>query len=163
MLTEPLYLGGVPPLATPPPELWSLSGRGSGQGGLVGCVRDLVINGLSVQLGELARLGDKTGVTKKHFQDIIDFSRNQDPGSVRPGCQRQGDQCTVGGQGSPCHNGGQCTSGWNRLICDCTQTNFTGPSCARGEKKTMENYYEEALTYLDCILFLFQLSSLDWS
>ena len=146
MLTEPLYLGGVPPLATPPPELWSLSGRGSGQGGLVGCVRDLVINGLSVQLGELARLGDKTGVTKKHFQDIIDFSRNQDPGSVRPGCQRQGDQCTVGGQGSPCHNGGQCTSGWNRLICDCTQTNFTGPSCARGEKKTMENYYEEALT-----------------
>ena len=59
MLTEPLYLGGVPPLATPPPELWSLSGRGSGKGGLVGCVRDLVINGLSVQLGELARWGEK--------------------------------------------------------------------------------------------------------
>ena len=59
MLTEPLYLGGVSPLATPPPELWSLNGHGSGQGGLVGCVRDLVINGLSVQLGEVARYKEK--------------------------------------------------------------------------------------------------------
>ena len=59
MLTEPLYLGGVPPLAMPPPELWSLGGRGSGKGGLVGCVRDLVINGLSVQLGEVARYKEK--------------------------------------------------------------------------------------------------------
>ena len=43
----------------PPPELWSLGGRGSGKGGLVGCVRDLVINGLSVQLGEVARYKEK--------------------------------------------------------------------------------------------------------
>ena len=128
MLTEPLYLGGVPPLASPPPELWS--GQGSGRGGLVGCVRDLVINGLSVQLGELAKYADKTKCIKVKTSFV---SRNQDPGSVRPGCQRQGDQCTMGSQGGPCHNGGQCTSGWNRFICDCTQTNFTGPSCARGE------------------------------
>ena len=64
MLTEPLYLGGDPPLATPPPELWSLSGRGSGQSGLVGCVRDLVINGLSVQLGEVARYQEKNTFLK---------------------------------------------------------------------------------------------------
>lgn len=133
-LTEPLYLGGVPPLASPPPELWSLSGQGSGsgsgRGGLVGCVRDLVINGLSVQLGELAKYEDKKKCTFMCKTSCV--SRNQDPGSVRPGCQRQGDQCTMGSQGGPCHNGGQCTSGWNRFICDCTQTNFTGPSCARG-------------------------------
>ena len=42
-------------MASPPAELWSLSGRGSGRGGLVGCVRDLVINGVSVQLGDVAR------------------------------------------------------------------------------------------------------------
>ena len=95
--------------------------------------------------GGAGKVGGNTG-EKKHFQVIIDFSRNQDPGSVRPGCQRQGDQCTVGGQGDPCHNGGQCTAGWNRFICDCTQTNFTGPSCTRGEKKTIEKYLEEALT-----------------
>ena len=74
ILTEPLYLGGVPPLATPPPELWSLSGKGRGQGGLVGCVRDLVINGLSVQLGELARWG-----SDKKYQDIIDFFQESRP------------------------------------------------------------------------------------
>ena len=67
MLTEPLYLGGVPPLATPPPELWSLGGRGSGQGGLVGCVRDLVINGLSVQLGEVARYKEKSTFLKPEY------------------------------------------------------------------------------------------------
>ena len=123
MLSEPLYLGGMPPLASPPPELWS-------QGGLVGCVRDLVINGLSVQLGEVARSVNMR-IDTNNIRTMI--YRNQDPGSVRPGCQRQGDQCTVGSQGGPCHNGGQCTQGWNRFICDCTLTNFTGPTCARGE------------------------------
>ena len=72
MLTEPLYLGGVPPLASPPPELWS--GQGSGRGGLVGCVRDLVINGLSVQLGELAKYEDKI---YEKSQDILCFQESR--------------------------------------------------------------------------------------
>ena len=126
-LTDPLYLGGVPPLASPPAELWSLSGRGSGRGGLVGCVRDLVINGVSVQLGDVARYWEEGGECLHKYD-----SRSQDPGSVKPGCQRQGDQCTVS-QGGRCHNGGQCSPGWNRFICDCSQTNFTGPTCARGK------------------------------
>ena len=75
MLTEPLYLGGVPPLATPPPELWSLSGRGSGQGGLVGCVRDLVINGLSVQLGEVARYEVKNTFLKPKYALVLCYSK----------------------------------------------------------------------------------------
>ena len=69
-LSEPLYLGGVPLFESAhPPQLWSQEVTP----GYVGCVRDLVINGVSVQLGDLAR--------------------SQDLGSVVSGCQYHGDQC----------------------------------------------------------------------
>lgn len=31
----------------------------------------------------------------------------------------------------PCLNGGGCSEGWNRFICDCTETTFTGPTCGK--------------------------------
>lgn len=34
---------------------------------------------------------------------------------------------------SPCMNGGKCSEGWNRYICDCRQTSFSGPTCGKGE------------------------------
>ena len=60
-LTDSLYLGGLPPApysGPHPPQLWSVSSHGHGPGGYVGCVRDLVINGVSVQLADLARNQD---------------------------------------------------------------------------------------------------------
>ena len=127
-LTDSLYLGGVPPppfTGPHPPQLWSVSSRGPGAGGYVGCIRDLVINGVSVQLSDLAKI--------------------QDLGSIVSGCQWSGDQCSrpygvcpvseeTPGHCPLCRNNGQCIAGWNRFQCDCTQTNFTGPTCARGEK-----------------------------
>ena len=29
-------------------------------------------------------------------------------------------------------NEGTCHEGWNRYICDCSQTSFTGPTCGKG-------------------------------
>ena len=54
ILTDPLYLGGVPPspyTGPRPPQVWSVSGH-------VGCVRDMVVNGVSVQLADLANKQD---------------------------------------------------------------------------------------------------------
>ena len=52
---SPLYLGGLPPQSSPhPPQMWSATASA----GMVGCIRDLVMNGRSVQLAEVARSQD---------------------------------------------------------------------------------------------------------
>jgi len=33
----------------------------------------------------------------------------------------------------PCSNGGLCSEGWNRHVCDCSQTSFSGATCGDGE------------------------------
>ncbi|KAJ4432825.1 hypothetical protein ANN_21464 [Periplaneta americana] len=48
-------------------------------------------------------------------------------GAIRPSCHVQLPQC----DSQPCMNGGLCTEGWNRFICDCTATSFTGPTCGK--------------------------------
>lgn len=50
-------------------------------------------------------------------------------GAVKASCHVQQNQC--GGSASPCLNGGVCNEGWNRPICDCSATSFTGPTCGR--------------------------------
>ncbi|XP_076318595.1 neurexin 1-like [Tachypleus tridentatus] len=105
-LEGPLYLGGVgtsPEGIAIPPELWS----GKLQYGYVGCMRDLVVNDNAV--------------------DIALYAQKQDSGSIRPACHTSPPQC----DSQPCLNGGFCTEGWNRYICDCSRTNFTGPVCAK--------------------------------
>lgn len=52
--------------------------------------------------------------------------------SIRPSCHVQPGQC----DSQPCMNGGSCSEGWNRYICDCTATSFTGPICGK-EAATM--------------------------
>ena len=111
-LEGPLFIGSVGTQSpksvqtgqTLPPELWS----GSLRYGFVGCLRDLVINGDAV--------------------DIASFARRQDSGSIRPACHTSGPQC----DSQPCMNGGICIEAWNRFTCDCSQTSFTGPVCAKG-------------------------------
>ncbi|KAH1007305.1 hypothetical protein HUJ04_004560, partial [Dendroctonus ponderosae] len=48
-------------------------------------------------------------------------------GSIRTLCHTQPQQCPS----QPCLNGGTCTEGWNRFVCDCTNTTFTGPTCGK--------------------------------
>ncbi|PSN31987.1 Neurexin-3 [Blattella germanica] len=105
-LEGPLYIGGVGPPTAPltvPPVLWA----GVLRHGYVGCMRDLVINGNAI--------------------DIAGYARQQDSGAIRPSCHVQLPQC----DSQPCMNGGLCSEGWNRFICDCTATSFTGPTCGK--------------------------------
>ncbi|XP_071453531.1 neurexin 1-like, partial [Hetaerina americana] len=102
----PLLLGGVgarPPVYVPP-SVWSVSLRK----GFIGCVRDVVING--------------------KVMDIAEFARNQAGASVKPWCRVLSHQC---GHPSPCLHGGRCSEGWNRFQCDCANTAYSGPTCAK--------------------------------
>ena len=120
----PLYLGGLPPQSSPhPPQMWSATASA----GLVGCVRDLVMNGRSVQLAEVARTQD----LGQYFPSLLPCPHltSSCAGSVVSGCQSQGNLC----QSQPCQQGGLCQPGWNRYRCDCRLTNYTGPTCARGK------------------------------
>lgn len=49
--------------------------------------------------------------------------------AVKPSCHYQAGQC--GSTTSPCQNGGACTEGWNRALCDCSSTLYNGPTCGR--------------------------------
>ncbi|XP_076267809.1 neurexin 1-like isoform X2 [Rhynchophorus ferrugineus] len=101
-----LYIGGLgPPFSEilSPPGLWTAVL----QQGFVGCFKDLVMNNDPV--------------------DVASYAREQDSGSIRTLCHTQPQQCPS----QPCLNGGTCMEGWNRFICDCTNTMFTGPTCGK--------------------------------
>ncbi|XP_076378751.1 neurexin 1 isoform X3 [Megalopta genalis] len=101
-----LYIGGVgAPFAplTVPPVLWT----GTLRQGYVGCMRELVIDGLQI--------------------DIVGYAQQQDSGAVRPACPSYQPHCPS----EPCMHGGHCLEGWNRFHCDCTATPFTGPTCGK--------------------------------
>jgi len=101
------YVGGLDhmePNLKPPTAIWSAALKY----GFVGCIRDLVINGASI--------------------DIVGYAHEQNSGSIRSSCHTMPRSC----HDRPCMHGGACTEGWNRFICDCHQTSFTGPTCSRG-------------------------------
>ncbi|XP_055852280.1 neurexin-1a isoform X2 [Episyrphus balteatus] len=105
-LDGPMYVGGTGPIYSTtiwPSAIWTATLRQ----GFVGCLRDLVLTGKAI--------------------DIAAFARQQDSASVKPSCHVQANVCT----GNPCLNGGTCTEGWNRPICDCSATLYTGPTCGR--------------------------------
>ncbi|CAH1113681.1 unnamed protein product [Psylliodes chrysocephalus] len=101
-----MYVGGLgPPFSEipVPAGLWTAVL----QQGFVGCFKDLVMNNEAV--------------------DVASFAREQDSGSIRTLCHTQPQQCPS----QPCLNGGTCAEGWNRFICDCTNTLFSGPTCGK--------------------------------
>ncbi|GBM86941.1 Neurexin-1 [Araneus ventricosus] len=105
-LEGPLFVGALAPSdqgPNVPSEVWTAKLNY----GYVGCLRQLVINGKAIDLAAQAR--------------------EQDSGSLRPSCHTSPSQC----DSQPCLNGGLCSEGWNRFICDCTRTGFTGPVCAK--------------------------------
>ncbi|XP_043199961.1 neurexin-1-like isoform X3 [Amphibalanus amphitrite] len=100
-----LYVGGLGAdydRVPVPAQVWS----GTRRIGYVGCMRDLVINGSVIGLATYARRQDSRGsiLTECH--------------SGPPSCDSQ-----------PCMNGAPCSNGWNRFMCDCTFTSFTGKTC----------------------------------
>ncbi|KAK7926118.1 hypothetical protein WMY93_008428 [Mugilogobius chulae] len=100
-----MYLGGLPEdrySIMLPPEVWTAT-LGLGY---VGCVRDLFIDGQSRNLWRLAEVQSAPGVSSLCTRET----------HVR--CHRD-----------TCANGGHCREGWNRHICDCNGTGYTGPNC----------------------------------
>ncbi|XP_028968153.1 neurexin-1b [Galendromus occidentalis] len=69
--------------------------------GFVGCLRDLTIAGERFDL-------------KAHVSQAI-----------QTGCVRSPPKCSS----SPCYHGGICNEGWNRFVCDCSRTEYAGPTC----------------------------------
>lgn len=48
--------------------------------------------------------------------------------SITPHCLESTDGCKL----DTCYNGGICHEGWNRLICDCSNTEYAGATCTQG-------------------------------
>ncbi|XP_077521803.1 neurexin 1 [Amblyomma americanum] len=105
----PLFVGGVGTTARDDAPLPSALWSGSLRLGFVGCLRDLVVGGGAV--------------------DLASYAQRQDSGAVRASCHRSSGPPPCASQ--PCLHGGRCVEGWNRFICDCDHTPFTGPVCAK--------------------------------
>lgn len=115
-LDDSIYLGGFPKytsnrLTFHPPEFWSASLFN----GFIGCVKQFSIN--------------------NRLQDIVKYAEKQDSGGVKPSCHSSTAQCATAAttSGSPCQNGGTCHDGWNRFVCDCSSTGYTGSVCAKSK------------------------------
>ena len=107
-LVELLYIGGMDfkrynPYRLPK-ELWA----GTLQHGFVGCLQDLMIN--------------------NNKMDLMTIARKQRQRNIIGECQMSGPQC----QSQPCMHSGFCSEGWNRYICDCRATGYTGAMCDSG-------------------------------
>jgi len=101
------YIGGLDymdPNLSLPTSIWSASLKL----GYVGCLKDLVINGADI--------------------DVVAYTHEQNSGSIRSSCHTMLGRC----HDRPCLHGGSCKEGWNRYICDCSQTSFFGSTCSRG-------------------------------
>lgn len=85
-----------------PKDLWA----GTLGYGYVGCMQDLVLNENKVDLLMVARKNSRAGI---------------------------GDRCKVETwvkcSTRPCLNGGACSEGWNRYMCDCRGTLYRGTQC----------------------------------
>ena len=100
-----LFVGGLGDgMQQIPKDLWS----GVLGYGYIGCFQDLELNQVKIDLLTPARKNMKSGVTDT--------------------CRKMQPQCI----GRPCYHGGKCTEGWNRYVCDCRSTPFTGSSCQAG-------------------------------
>ncbi|XP_072545159.1 neurexin 3a isoform X10 [Salminus brasiliensis] len=102
-----MYLGGLPDNRAGlilPTELWTAMLNY----GYVGCIRDLFIDGRS--------------------KDIRQIAEAQNGAGIKPSCNKvSSKQC----ESYPCKNKGVCKEGWNRFICDCTDTGYWSRTCER--------------------------------
>ncbi|KRZ37673.1 Neurexin-1a [Trichinella pseudospiralis] len=84
-----------------PPSVWTATlGRG-----FVGCLKDVTLDGVSL--------------------DLIGLLPHQSQRDVVVGCYDMLPQCTE----VSCRNGGRCIEGWNRYHCDCSAVFYSGDRC----------------------------------
>lgn len=108
-LEDMLFIGGVDferyNSYRLPKELWS----GILKHGFVGCIQDMAINGEKV--------------------DLMTVARKQMQRDIKSDCKRSEPHCVS----QPCMHGGSCSEGWNRYVCDCTNTSYRGKNCENGK------------------------------
>uniref|UniRef100_A0A8C4T9N3 Contactin-associated protein-like 5 n=1 Tax=Erpetoichthys calabaricus TaxID=27687 RepID=A0A8C4T9N3_ERPCA len=97
-----------------------VGGTISRQKGFLGCIRSLMLNGLTLNLEERAKMT---------------------PG-VRPGCPGH---CSS--YSSFCQNGGKCTEKYNGYSCDCTYSAYVGPFCKKEVSALFEADSSVTLTF----------------
>nr|XP_022331115.1 neurexin-1-like isoform X8 [Crassostrea virginica] len=98
-----LYVGGFGTSNDDiPRDLWA----GTLGYGYVGCMQDLVLNGNKVDLLTVARKNSRSGIGDHCKAELWD-------------------KCLT----RPCLNGGVCSEGWNRYLCDCRGTSYRGTQC----------------------------------
>lgn len=145
-LVGSLYVGSVDymdPYLRLPPTLWS----GTLRYGFVGCLKALSINAAAydvVQYAHQQDVGKPTGNVHCYIppppvydwlthQYLIVVSFSAFPftfaGSIRSSCHKMPGHC----HDHPCMHGGMCTEGWNRFVCDCSQTSFSGATCGNSK------------------------------
>ena len=114
-LEKTLHIGGFGDLSVSqfPIEVWSATMMK----GYVGCFQELEVNANKIDIAQLARAQGVSGMGNY--------------------CQEKPPLCTT----KPCLHQGVCSEGWNRYLCDCSGTGYTGPMCNRGES----HYFIEAI------------------
>lgn len=55
--------------------------------------------------------------------------------SITPHCPESTNSCSS----DTCYNGGVCREGWNRVMCDCSNTEYAGATCTRGMPDAVVN------------------------
>lgn len=126
-----LFIGGIPWQRMVnekfPVSIWS----GVLKFGYVGCIRELILNDEPVDvvkyteeqdLGETLFLSGDS-VSREFRNNYSSFTE-----SIEPVCRVDTAQCTS----NSCFNQGECIAGWNRFTCDCSKTEFGGPTCSKG-------------------------------
>ena len=102
--------------------------------GYVGCIRELILNDEPI---DVVKYIEEQELGKIEVENIIEVEINKRSPlewkllfleSIEPVCRGDPDPCGS----NPCFNQGECINGWNRFICDCSKTEFGGPTCSKG-------------------------------
>jgi len=81
---------------------------------------------MNVEMTTLFALFDFPVSRRMVFNNIDAFTV-----SITPHCP----ETTNGCKADSCYNGGICHEGWNRVICDCSNTEYTGATCIKGKNE----------------------------
>lgn len=105
--------------------------------GFVGCIRELILNDEAVDMVHYAEeqdIGEGNNencilTSSSLFLEIPNSIFVHNIESIEPVCRTDNDKCVP----NPCFNHGECVTGWNRFTCDCSRTEFIGPTCSKSE------------------------------
>uniref|UniRef100_A0A915D4Y4 Neurexin n=1 Tax=Ditylenchus dipsaci TaxID=166011 RepID=A0A915D4Y4_9BILA len=147
---EPIYVGAAPwtPLSKPKESVWNTSLSTSSRKfpsavwttqlrkGLVGCLKNLRINGINAQIATqissaLETHTDQYQLNSSVSTELGDRGITIGCAPTSPDVASQMYYCnSLKSSEKPCHNFGKCLQGLNTFKCDCSNTLYEGPTCS---------------------------------